>query len=92
MSIPCIRQTAMAQHAAASPSVPVSVPAVAAGVARVTAPVSAGTPAPRAAGGAAVCGSAFMVASVVSPGVLWFAKWRPGACGQAGRVVAKHPG
>ncbi len=72
MSIPRICQTAMPQDAAASPSVPVSAAAAAASVARATAAGSAGTPVPPAAGNAASCGSPFIIASLISPGVLGF--------------------
>jgi hypothetical protein len=81
MSIPRICQAAMTQHAAASPSIPASAAAVAAGVARVTAAGSAGMPVPPAAGSPMSCRSPFIVASLISHGV-------PGSAG----VVAARPG
>src|SRR5262245_56580790 len=65
MSIPVICQTAMTQHAAASPSVPASAAAVTAAVAREKAAGSART-SPPPAGTGAFWGSAFIIASVVS--------------------------
>jgi len=83
MSIPFICQTAMTQHAAASPSVPVSAAVAAAGMARVTTAGSAGTSVSSAAGNAAFCGSTFIVVSMISHSVLGVS-WA-GFGGPAGR-------